>query len=162
MATFESAEAILSGLPRSRYGVQTRRNQAVSLLVRMWSINKMKTVLLVEDEPAIAELIRLALADEGYRVLVAENGREALALLTEERPDLVLCDVMMPILDGGEVYRFMQSDPAYRSIPIIMMSANHEYRGIELYATVAFLNKPFSLDKLFGAITAAISHSGSQ
>jgi DNA-binding response OmpR family regulator len=56
----------------------------------------------------------------------------------------------------------MQSDPAYRSIPIIMMSANHEYRGIELYATVAFLNKPFSLDKLFGAITAAISHSGSQ
>jgi CheY-like chemotaxis protein len=71
----------------------------------------MKTVLIVGDERPIAEMLGRMLEDEGYRVLTARDGREGLACLAHERPDVVLCDVMMPVLDGGDMGRARPRQP---------------------------------------------------
>lgn len=110
------------------------------------------TVLVIEDELSIAEMVRTMLEDEGYRVLLAANGREGLAQLATERPDLVLSDVMMPILDGREVCKALEADPEYRSIPVILMSATNESSVRGTCAYTAFLNKPFDMDTLLETI----------
>jgi CheY-like chemotaxis protein len=87
------------------------------------------------------------LADEGYKVSTAANGREALNILSETRPDLVVCDLMMPVLDGQQMCRAMQADPRLRSIPVLIMSAVPEnvIKADDLvYADV--LLKPFSME----------------
>ena len=116
----------------------------------------MKTILVVEDEVAIAELVKATLEDEGYAVTTAENGREGLARLAEVRPDLVLCDIMMPIVDGRQMCRTMQADHTYRSIPVVLVSAVGDsiVRGECDYA--AFLRKPFDLDHLLDTVARLI------
>ncbi len=111
----------------------------------------MKEILVVEDEYAIAELVSIILEEAGYRVTIAQNGREGLNYLAAHRPALVICDVMMPLLDGRQLARVMHTNPAYRAIPIVMMSALPElaqHNG--LYA--AYLNKPFDPDDLLEVI----------
>lgn len=104
----------------------------------------MKTILLVEDEFGIAGVLRLILEDEGYRVFVAPNGRQALAQLAANPPDLVVTDLMMPLMDGAELGRAVRADPAHSHIPIVIMSAALEdalrkrFDGYDV-----FLRKPF-------------------
>ena len=86
----------------------------------------MATVLVVEDEFGIADVLETILTDKGYRVLTACNGQQGLARLAEEKPDLILLDFMMPILNGAGVLRAMTAEPAYHRIPVIMMSALEE------------------------------------
>ena len=83
----------------------------------------MRTILIVDDEFGVANVLAAALADEGYRVFVAANGRQGLDRLSENKPDLVVLDFMMPLLDGAGMARAMRADPAFADIPIIMMSA---------------------------------------
>ena len=105
------------------------------------------TVLIVEDEFAIADLLEMALTDEGYRVLTAANGRQGLKRLTEgPRPDLVISDYMMPVLDGAGLIRAMRDTEAQRGIPCIIISSIPEdsvRERIDGYA--AFVRKPFRL-----------------
>jgi CheY-like chemotaxis protein len=110
-----------------------------------------RTILLVEDEPATAEMLKFFLELADMRVMSATNGREALACLEQTRPDLVLSDVMMPRMDGRQLSKAMQSDPAYRSIPVVLMSAAHDGArwGVE---PAAFLPKPLDLDLLLQTI----------
>ena len=111
----------------------------------------MATILVVEDEEPIAELLRAALEDEGHRVVTAADGREALARLAEVRPALVLSDVMMPHLDGRELARALAADPDLRTIPLVLLSA----LGVVSVAGVphaAFVGKPFELDHLLATI----------
>ena len=107
----------------------------------------MVTVLIVEDEFAIAELLEMVLTDEGYRVLTAANGRQGLQRLAEgPLPDLVISDYMMPILDGAEMLRAMRETELQRDIPCIVMSsiAEETVQGrIGDYA--AYVRKPFQL-----------------
>lgn len=112
----------------------------------------MKTILVVEDELSIAEMLRAVLEDEGYNVALAGNGREALATLDKVQPNLVLCDVMMPVVDGREVCRTMQADPRYRSIPIVLMSAVPEEVIKADFAYTAFLTKPFNMDHFLDTV----------
>ena len=105
----------------------------------------MATILIVEDEAAIAEVLQDALEDEGYRVVTARNGREGLNSVEQEQPDLVLSDIMMPILDGRAMLRAMQAHPTYRSIPVIFMSAAARREVGSDLAPVAFIPKPFSI-----------------
>jgi two-component system chemotaxis sensor kinase CheA len=103
-----------------------------------------RTVLVVDDEWAIADWLQSLLTDEGYDVLVASNGKQALELLRRQDVDLVLSDFMMPILDGPALAGQMAADPAMADIPIVIMSALQEAavrQRIDRYRR--FLRKPF-------------------
>ena len=83
----------------------------------------MATVLVVEDEFGIADLIEAVLEDEGHRIVMAANGKQGLEMLAQERPDLVFLDYMMPVMDGANVLHSMAADPSLRDIPVVMMSS---------------------------------------
>jgi CheY-like chemotaxis protein len=109
-----------------------------------------KTVLLVDDEHAILDALSGILEDEGFRVVTASNGREALARLGESLPDVALMDVMMPLMDGRELLREMQADARWRHIPVVLMSAVPQSileRDGPL-TCADFFHKPFDLWKL--------------
>ena len=111
----------------------------------------MTTILIVDDEAAIVELLRLVLEDVGYRVLAAENGQDALAVIRRERPQLVLTDYMMPGLDGVGLAQAIHADAALAGIPVVMMSA------VRLPAPqdglwVAELPKPWRMEQVISTI----------
>ena len=105
----------------------------------------MPRILVVDDEQAISQVLHDLLADEGYEVLTAGNGREALASMADGRPDLVLSDVMMPVMGGAELCQALAADPHYGSIPVVLMSAAGEGTTRERCAYEAFVAKPFNL-----------------
>ncbi|HEY1011245.1 MAG TPA: response regulator [Herpetosiphonaceae bacterium] len=112
----------------------------------------MKTILVVDDETSLLEMITDVLEEEGHRVITAMNGQEGLAALIRQRPDLIICDVMMPVMDGVEMCRTMQANPAYAGIPVLMISAAREGRIKDQCAYQGFLSKPFGLDALLEAL----------
>lgn len=109
------------------------------------------TVLLVEDEPAQREVLAYNLDAEGFRVVQADNGEEALVLVEEDRPDIIILDWMMPNVSGIEVCRRLKMRPETRAIPIIMLSARAEevdrIRGLETGAD-DYVIKPYSVLEL--------------
>jgi CheY-like chemotaxis protein len=121
----------------------------------------MATVLIVEDEFAIADVLEMALTDEGHRVLLAANGRQGLERLAEgPRPDLVISDYMMPVLDGAGLLRTMREAEAQRDIPCIVMSSMPEANvreRVEGYA--AFVRKPFQLAAVVQLVARVLSVS---
>jgi len=117
-----------------------------------------RTVLVVDDEFGTVEVLVAALEDEGYRVLTAANGRRALERLEENKPDLVVSDFMMPLMDGAALVQAMRANPEFRSIPIIMMSAAPEAalrKHLDGYE--AFLRKPFRVAVLVELIAAVLN-----
>ncbi len=113
----------------------------------------MALVLVVEDESGIAELLDTVLTDEGHRVRTAMNGKEGLDLLAQERPDLVFCDYMMPVMDGAAMLDAIAADPTLRGIPVVMMSAMREAAVAERCAGyVTFMHKPFKLPELLDVV----------
>ena len=106
----------------------------------------MATILVVDDEFGIAEVLDAALTDAGHRVVTAMNGREGLRRLAEVTPDIVFLDFMMPVMNGPAMLREMQSTPAYRAIPVVLMSSLPEATVAALSNSYrAFLRKPFVL-----------------
>ncbi len=116
----------------------------------------MTTILVVEDERAIADLLSIILADEGYRVVVARNGREGLARVVEGWPDVILSDIMMPVLNGLLMCRSLQDDLAYRTIPLVFMSAAPLPPMARECHYAAFLAKPFSLAAVLDTIARVL------
>lgn len=117
------------------------------------------TVLLVEDEPAQREVLSYNLEAEGFRVVMAENGDEALLLVDEEKPDIIVLDWMLPAVSGIEVCRRLKSRAETRSIPIIMLSARSEevdrVRGLETGAD-DYVVKPYSVIELMARVRAQL------
>jgi len=113
-------------------------------------------ILIAEDELSIATLLRDMLEDEGYAVLLARNGQEALTLLGTHYPALVLTDVMMPILDGFGLCRAIQANPAYQAIPVIVMSAVSAPPAADGCRASAILKKPFDMQHVMDTITNVI------
>ena len=115
------------------------------------------SVLLVEDEPAQREVLAYNLQAEGFQVTQASNGEEALMLVAEAAPDLILLDWMMPLVSGLEVCRRLKMRPETRGIPIIMLSARSEevdrVRGLETGAD-DYVIKPYSLIELMARLRA--------
>ena len=112
----------------------------------------MKTVLLVEDDLEIRDILQDLLEAEGYDVIPAGNGRQALQFLAENRangPDLVILDIMMPLIDGRQVLEVMQRDQLLAEIPVIVISAIARETPV---GARALLRKPFSLEKLFRTV----------
>jgi CheY-like chemotaxis protein len=121
----------------------------------------MQTVLVVEDEWAIADWLDALLGDQGYRVLLANNGQRALELLREYKPDLVLTDFMMPIMDGPALIQAMAGDGA-AGVPVIVMSSLPEAAVVERCTGYqAFLRKPFRETELLGTIHRVLGNGGS-
>lgn len=109
-------------------------------------------LLIVDDEPLVRKLLKMLLEDQGYRTLTASSGEEALAIVEQQPPDLILLDIMMPGMDGYEVARKLKSDKSMANIPIIMLSAlgEHSARILGLEAGAEdFLNKPVESAELW-------------
>ena len=117
----------------------------------------MKTIVIIDDEFGLADVLSATLADSGFRVHVAANGVQGLVLVREHTPDLVLLDYMMPILDGPGVLRTMQADDRLATIPVVMMSSLPE-ASVRARCTgyVAFLQKPFAFEVLIDAVEKAV------
>jgi two-component system phosphate regulon response regulator PhoB len=115
--------------------------------------------LIVEDEPALVELVKYNLIKEGYEVAVANDGEEALLTIEERQPDIVLLDWMLPKLAGIEVARRLRSKAATRNLPIIMLTARAEetdrIRGLDVGAD-DYMTKPFSMSELTARIRAVM------
>jgi len=110
-------------------------------------------VLVVDDDPDIRSFVTLALAMEGYAVREAEDGRDALAVLSVWRPDLILLDLMMPGMDGRAFRERQRSAPELAAIPVVMMSAAHALMAAQAaLQPSATLAKPFGLDELAAAV----------
>jgi CheY-like chemotaxis protein len=116
------------------------------------------TVLVVDDDPNIRRMIVAALKREGYDFLEAPNGREALDVMRGEHPDVVVLDLMMPVLSGWDVLRERAADPALRAIPVIIISANRDPEVATAVAQgiCAFLPKPFDIGALSALVRSCI------
>lgn len=115
-------------------------------------------ILIVDDEFGLADVVSEILSESGYEVSVAINGRLGLACLEKQRPDLVLLDIMMPVLDGIGMLRAMRANPDFASIPVIMMTAVPEALPKEKPALFqSALSKPFTPKALFSAIEQALT-----
>ena len=115
----------------------------------------MPTILVVDDEPAVRELVVEVLRLEGYAAVGAADGRAALAALAGAAPDLVLMDVMMPGLDGPSAYLAMRADRAAAAVPVVLMSAAADPARLP-EGIVGFLPKPFDLDQLLGLVARVL------
>ena len=109
-------------------------------------------VLIVEDEFASLEVLALLLAGEGFQVVIASNGEEALLRLAETPIDLVITDYKMPKMDGNELCRLMLEDPRYRDIPVIFTSATYRQDVPRPSNVVAFFGKPLLFRSLLEAV----------
>ncbi len=114
-----------------------------------------KKIVLAEDEPQIARLIEFKLKKEGYDVTWRENGEEALKAIKGDKPDLILLDIMMPVMDGYEVLRRLKEDENLKSIPVIMLTARAQekdvVKGIDMGAE-DYITKPFHPAELLARV----------
>jgi len=117
----------------------------------------MKTILVVDDEFDIVDVLSDLLTAEGYRVVTASNGREGLTRAAEAHPDLILLDRMMPVVDGAEMLRLLRQEPELDRIPVIMMSAAEGRRLAQELGCAAFLKKPFDLNTLLETVARLVS-----
>jgi CheY-like chemotaxis protein len=116
-------------------------------------------VLVVDDDANIRRMIIAALRRDGYTFLEAPNGRDALDLMRSEHPDVVVLDLMMPILSGWDVLRERMDDEQLRSIPVIIVSANKdpEVATVVDQGICAFLPKPFDIGALSALVRSCIA-----
>jgi len=115
----------------------------------------MHNVLVVDDEADVLQLARIVLESEGYRVLTASSGEEALSVLSQSKPDLVLLDVVMPGLSGLDVCRQLKRDKETRGIPVIMFTALGSEVGIMLSKQEKaddYILKPFTRKMLLDKV----------
>ncbi|MEE9202970.1 MAG: response regulator transcription factor [Dehalococcoidia bacterium] len=119
-----------------------------------------RKILVVEDEPALLEALRYNFSREGYQVVTASDGAEALERARQERPDVIVLDLMLPKLDGLEVCRILRRD---MTVPILMLTARGEevdrVVGLELGAD-DYVTKPFSLRELLARVRAMLRRAG--
>jgi CheY-like chemotaxis protein len=120
----------------------------------------MATILVVDDEEPVVDLLTDMLQEGGHTVVPAYNGRAALQLVNERRPDLVISDVMMPFVDGMQLSRTIREEYDAERLPIILMSAALP-PDLEACGANAFLGKPFDIDRFDELIATYVPGHGS-
>jgi CheY-like chemotaxis protein len=108
---------------------------------------RLALVLIVDDEEPVRDFVAMVLEDAGYRTARSIHGAQALEAMRTDRPDLVLSDVMMPVMGGVELCRRMKSEKATRTIPVVLMSSLGRRMG-DGGGADAFIAKPFTLEEL--------------
>jgi two-component system, OmpR family, alkaline phosphatase synthesis response regulator PhoP len=115
-------------------------------------------ILVVDDDPAILDLIAQLLIEEGYPVLAASNGRTALNLAREQLPKLILLDLMMPEMNGWQVVGELKAAAQTRLIPVILLSARRDLATVaDDLEVAAFVEKPFDIDELLACVRRILS-----
>ncbi len=118
-------------------------------------------VLLIEDEPNIAEAIRFLLSRDGLRVSHAGDGTLALAMLRQDLPDLVILDHMLPGMSGLEVLTALRADPGSQDLPVMMLTARGRDREMaEQAGADRFMTKPFSNAEILAEVRAMLAQAG--
>jgi len=123
----------------------------------------MGTILIVEDYPVTQRVLSLTLRNNGYEVLIAGNGLEAIALLEQSPVDLALVDIAMPEMDGLALLRHLREDPRFQSLPIVMLTASGQDDDRALALSIGangFLSKPASSQQLIETVGAYVSAGG--
>ncbi|GAB6876437.1 response regulator [Thermaerobacter litoralis] len=117
-----------------------------------------RRVLVVDDVPAVRAFLQLALAEQGYQVVLAEDGRTALELAREVQPDLILLDWVMPRMDGAQVLRALRRDPQLSRVPVIVMTGSVGVDEIAFECGARWvLEKPFGVNDLFLTLEEAFA-----
>jgi len=120
-----------------------------------------KRLAYIEDEAEMIDLVRLILGRRGYTVLGESGGREGLELIRKELPDLVLLDLMMPDMDGWDVYHQMKSEELTRDIPVIVITAKalniDKVLGLRIAKVEDYIAKPFSPQELLQRVEQVLS-----
>lgn len=112
----------------------------------------MKTILIVEDSSELRENLCEMLELRGYSVIVAENGKIGLEIAKQEKPDLILCDILMPEMDGYNVFSGLKDDPDTMDIPFIFITCSAEKKEVEMGLGIGangYISKPFDETELF-------------
>ena len=121
----------------------------------------LKCILCIEDEPEMIDLIRLILGRRGFEVKGANGGVEGLQMIRQEMPDLVLLDLMMPDMDGWEVYQQMKADERTKRIPVIVVTAKAQsidkVLGLHIAKVDDYIAKPFSPQDLMNSVEKVLN-----
>jgi CheY-like chemotaxis protein len=121
----------------------------------------MKTILIIDDEPEFIEVVRMRLAASGYHVVTATGGVEGLQKARSTQPDLILLDVVMPGMDGGDVSQALQADPQLRTVPVVHLTSligrKETVRHNDKVPQEVFLSKTASPVEMLAAIAKALA-----
>ncbi|MDD3375745.1 MAG: response regulator [Candidatus Omnitrophica bacterium] len=121
---------------------------------------KQKKILLVEDEPDVSKVVSLRLRAAGYNVVTAENGQEGLDQVFKECPDLIVTDVLMPVMDGFTFYKNLKKSPTTADIPVLVLTARgHMEDSFRVMGADDFLTKPFEHEALIAKIALLLNRS---
>lgn len=124
-----------------------------------------RRLVYIEDEEEMIDLVRLILVRRGFSVIGANGGREGLEIVRKETPDLVLLDLMMPDMDGWDVYQQLKADEATRDIPVIVITAKAQNIDKVLGLTIAkvedYISKPFSPQELMDSVEKVLAQQQS-
>ena len=119
-----------------------------------------KTVVCIEDEPEMIDLVRLILGRKGFELIGAIGGMEGLEKMRETKPDLVLLDLMMPDMDGWEVYQQMKADDDLKDIPVIVVTAKAQsidkVLGLHIAKVDDYVTKPFGPQELLQSVNRVL------
>ena len=120
-----------------------------------------KLVVCIEDEPEMIDLVKLILSRKGFQVVGAMGGREGLEAIQGEQPDLVLLDLMMPDMDGWEVYQKMKANDATKAIPVIVVTAKAQsidkVLGLHIAKVDDYITKPFGPQELLESVEKVLA-----
>jgi len=118
-------------------------------------VNMAGKILVVDDEPDILKMVTFRLKKEGYEVITAKDGQEALDLINRERPDLVLLDLRLPVMDGYEVCKRLKTDKNLKQIPVVFLTASVTSsiaEKVKAFNADSYLIKPFDPVKLLETV----------
>src|SRR3990172_5642873 len=122
---------------------------------------RVRKLICVEDEAEMIDLIKLILSRKGFEVLGALGGANGLKLIRQESPDLVLLDLMMPEMDGWQVYQQLKADESTKDIPVIVVTAKAQnidkVLGLHIAKVDDYISKPFSLQELVDRVEIVLS-----
>ncbi|HMK46258.1 MAG TPA: response regulator [Methanocella sp.] len=121
-------------------------------------------IMIVDDEPDVVDLVKLVLKSEGYDVITAYSGREALEKIGKDVPDLILLDIMMPQMDGWEVYQRIRADPQTSKVPVAMLTAKSQsidkMIGLHVVQVDDYITKPFGRAELLERVKKILKDKG--
>jgi CheY-like chemotaxis protein len=123
----------------------------------------MKKIVVVDEEDELRTAIKIRLEVEGYQVITASNGKECLEVAKEKAPDLIILDIMMPVMDGYTALRFLKDDPYLKKIPVIILTIKEKIKmeGLFFLDMVSdYVEKPFETEVLLDKVKEALSKGG--